>query len=220
MAAISTLTYPSTGTLLVSMNLYINPAQESYRHRLSYKVGSNSFGELLSQTNESLSAIWTPQAFLARQNPDGRELECVFTLYTYENETAEEPLGTETYTMTLTIPDTETFQPAVTVEWLTDSVIVEGIENPIKKGSSVTANITRLSSRYGSSITECTLSVGDDSQNISSTGTYSLGTFDTEGEYTISLSATDSRGYVTNISYPITVVSYYKPYIAPIESQE
>lgn len=214
----STLSYPSPTPLLKQITMAIHPALEGARHRLRYQIG-NSYGELLSRTNSSLSVIWTPQAFLARQNTAGTVMDCLMTLDTFTDETAEEPIGTTTWIIRLTIPEESTFLPKLTAEFAPDgSLLPDDFPNHlyIESKTRGTASYT-AQGRYGASVERVSLAL--DGEVV--TGSSPLcSDFPRAGTHTLTLTALDSRGYQTTLSQTITVLPYAPPRLIPAPDQE
>lgn len=214
----SSLICPDSGVLLEEMKLTILAANASFRHRISFQVGNN-YGELLSQSDTDLYALWTPYAFLARANTTGTLLECTLTLETFTDATATDPIGTVTKTMRLTIPATSMFAPRVEVTFANVTSVPSGtVDVLLQNKSRVMATYTQQC-YHNATLKSVVLSVAGGNNSVSGSSPLQTGILTSAGSNTINLTVTDSRGLQTTLQHKVMVYAYSNPTVKPASDE-
>ena len=110
--AASELSAPD-GTLSTALNLTVTKYNSNFTHTITYQCGSVT-GEVVNKSSAT-SVSWNNAngnvLALAAQNTTGLSVKVTFTIYTYNGTT---PIGTNTKTVTMAIPDG--VKPSVTVD--------------------------------------------------------------------------------------------------------
>lgn len=145
---------------------------------------------------------------LARQFT-GKTASMSVTLTTYQG-TAK--LGSSTQSVTVTVPDSEETRPRVEATLTPASTPFAGlyVQGLSRVGASISAQ-----DPYGASITGCSLTVEGKSysgSNIQSE--YLTGA----GDITVTVSATNSRGFTGTADYAVSVVAYTLPRITQLRA--
>ena len=100
------------GTLGKSQTLTITRYSSSFRHILTYSCGSAS-GTIINKSSTLTSIAWSPPVSLASQNTSGSTVTVKLTLQTYESASSTSVIGTDTVTVTMTIPDNSSTKPII-----------------------------------------------------------------------------------------------------------
>lgn len=204
----SSMTAPSSWTLGTAQNISISSKVSSYRHRLTYKIGSLT-GTILDKTSSATSANWNPAYSLAAANTSGTSLSGTLTLETYTSSGAKDPIGSVSKSITLKIPDNASTRPSVSavltpVSSLTGSLASQYVQGVSKVQATITAN-----GKYDASIASMSMSV--DGKSYGSSAAYTSGYLANYGSCKITVTATDTRGRSASASYTISVLPYNRP---------
>ena len=193
----STLTV-ANGTLGTAQTLTITEQSSSFKHKLKYECGSASGwilgGSSTFSTDNSVS--WTPPLSLASQNTTGTSVSVTFTLYTYTS--GGDSVGSNTYTKTLSIPNTNDFKPSCSI-----SVSESTSHGAYVKGLSKLRIVVTPTLSYGSAIDSYSVSANGATYT---TATVTTGALSTAGTMTITATVKDKRGRTGSASTTITVV--------------
>lgn len=203
----STLT-AKAGTLGAAQTLTINRADTAFTHTIQYTVGSAS-GTIATKTS-AVNVNWTPPLSLASQNTTGKTLSCKLTLTTYSGSTA---LGTSEITISLTIPSTTA--PTVTAVYQPEGSPFDGIY--VQGKSKVKATYT-AAGQYGASIKNYESTVNG-TATTHTAESFTSEVITSSGSVSVSVKATDSRGYSTTKTGSITVQPYEAPAVIPVSGQ-
>ena len=191
------------GTLGTAQTLTVTRQATSFTHTITYKCGSAT-GTIVTKSS-STSISWTPPLSLASQNTVGTTVYIVLSITTYSGSTT---VGTNTKTITCSIPSSVKPSCSVTVTEVTDYSSVFG--NPIKGISKLSVSVAPTLA-YGSQIA---------SYNTMANGSkYTTSSFTTEaikqsGTITITSTVTDNRGRSGSNSTTVNVLDYSPPTIS------
>lgn len=190
------------------MTLVTNRASASYTHTITYSWAGRT-GTIA--TNVGDSCTWTPSiANMAPHLPNGTSAVCTFTCYTYEN---GKLLGSQTSTMTLSIPDS--VKPTISSVTVSDSQGYDDIYGGFVSGKSQLNVSVNASGAYGSTITKYTGYAGSRPSGDVTTSarpSFTLPALNYEsGNVTLTTSVIDSRGRQVYNRKTITVYPYTFP---------
>ena len=200
--------FSATGVELgKSINVGLTPADSSFKHKLTYSVGSltgqtaglASGGNFTAAGNVTI--VFTPPTSLGAQFPNANSTNCTITCYTYNS--SGTLIGTTTNAFNLNVPSyTPSGSVAITGVNLLSSTYVQG-------KSSATVTIT-ASSSYGATIQSYSTVLDGKTYTAQKFTSSVLST----GTKTAKVTVKDSRGKsVTVDSSSITVYAYSIPYI-------
>lgn len=207
----STLT-ATAGTLGTAQTLTINRADTAYTHTIKYTVGNVS-GTIATKTS-AVNVSWTPPLSLAEQNTTGKTLSCKLALTAYSGN-AE--MGTSETTITLTIPSSTS--PSVSATYSPDNGSLDSkfagifVQGKSKVKASYTAT-----PQYGAMVKSYTSTVDGKSASHSA-ASYTSEVLVKSGSVSVSVKATDSRGYSTTKSGNVSVEAYSAPAVIPVSGQ-
>lgn len=193
----------SNGTLNTSQTLTVTKQSSGFTHTITYKCGGAS-GTVCSKSS-STSISWTPPLSLAAQNTTGTSVTIVFTIETFNGSNS---LGTNTKTITCSIPSSVVPSVSFTVSDSTGYASTYGgyVQNKSKASVSISA-----SGNQGSTIKSYSATIDGSSYNSSS---FTTGVLKNTGTLTVSVKVTDSRGRTASASKTITVLAYSSPKIS------
>lgn len=209
-ALLYTASKPSqfSGKMGGAVGISINPQSSDMTHTLSYSFGSAG-GQIATGVGGSYT--WYPSKDLAYQIPSSNSGTGTLTCTTYIGST---PIGTESTTFTLTVPDDAVSTCSLSVSRVRGSepsewgVYVQGYSK-----ASCTANV---SCPYGSWVTSYKISGGGYSGTSSSLDT---GILRSSGTNRFTLTITDSRGNTVNADpVDITVEPYTPPSFSSVSA--
>ncbi len=205
------------GTLGKSQTLTITRYSSSFRHILTYSCGSES-GTIINKSSTLTSIAWSPPVSLASQNTSGSTVTVKLTLQTYESASSTTVIGTDTVTVTMTIPDNSSTKPII------DGISVFPVNTNLPtafssifiKGYSQAEVTFQAHAQNGATIKSCKISIGSTSRTTTNSYQIVSGTLSSTGNVTIKCEVTDSRG-VTSDPYEavIYVYSYWAPTVIP-----
>jgi hypothetical protein len=202
----STLTAPN-GTIGSYIDLIVNRASSSFTHTINWAAGGRSG----TFSNVGSSYRWNITDYeIARGNTSGNSVSCSFTLITYNSGTE---IGRSTASCTLYIPDNATTKPSLTLTniTVTNSGNISSWGEAIKGKSKLKLSVSSASGKYGATIKSYRITTTDGkSSNTSSIEA----TPSTSGTYTITVTATDTRGFSATTNKTISVYDYAPPVIS------
>lgn len=199
-----------TGTLGTALTININRASGSFTHTVKYNFGSLS-GTIGTGVGTSIS--WTPPMSLATAMPVKTTDWGNITIETYNGGSK---IGSKTYRMTLTIPDSVV--PSLGSITLTETnTIAKQLLNSdsmfVQNQSNIKVTFNSAAGNTGSSITSYRAQiVGKPNSCSSNNGT--LGAMNYSGNVTVEAWVVDSRGRTSNkVTKQISVLDYDPPAI-------
>lgn len=198
----------ANGTLGTAQTLTINELASSMVHKLTYKCGSVS-GYILgssSATSTALSTNWTPPVSLADQNTTGTSVSITFTLYTYNGTTL---IGSNAYTKTFSIPNTDAFHPKCTVD-VSDPTGYASTYGAYIKGMSKFKVVVTPTLAHGSPIAAYSTTANGTKYTSAS---FTTGVLTSSGNLTVAATVTDKRGRSGSASVSKTVLTYTQPVV-------
>ena len=199
-----------TGTLGKALTININRASGSFTHTVRYNYGALS-GTIATGVGTSVS--WTPPMSLATAMPVKTTDWGNITIETYNGGSK---IGSKTYRMTLTIPDSVV--PSLGSITLTETnTIAKQLLNSdsmfVQNQSNIKVTFNSAAGNTGSSITSYRAQiVGKPNSCSSNNGT--LGAMNYSGNVTVEAWVVDSRGRTSNkVTKQISVIDYTPPAI-------
>ena len=199
-----------TGTLGTALTININRASSSFTHTVKYNFGSLS-GTIGTGVGTSIS--WTPPMSLATAMPVKTTDWGNITIETYNGGSM---IGSKTYRMTLTIPDSVV--PSLGSITLTETnntakQLLNSSTMFVQNQSNIKVTFNSAAGNTGSSITSYRAQiVGKPNSCNSNNGT--LGTMNYSGNVTVEAWVVDSRGRTSNkVTKQISILDYDPPAI-------
>lgn len=199
-----------TGTLGTALTININRASGSFTHTVKYNFGSLS-GTIGTGVGTSIS--WTPPMSLATAMPVKTTDWGNITIETYNGGSM---IGSKTYRMTLTIPDSVI--PSLGSITLTETnntakQLLNSDSMFVQNQSDIKVTFNSAAGNTGSSITSYRAQiVGKPNSCSSNNGT--LGAMNYSGNVTVEAWVVDSRGRTSNkVTKQISVLDYDPPAI-------
>lgn len=180
-----------------SQTVTISRASSSFTHTVQYTFGGSTTTVATKTTSTSVS--FTPPVSLATKIPNATSGTCTVKVTTYNGDTV---IGSTNKTFTLTVPSSGN-APTVTL-----STVYNNTLNGLSIAGRTTVKVTpSATAKNGAAIKSYTYSGAGLSGTGSSktTGTLSAGT------YTITVTATDSRGEKGSATVSFTVYAYSAP---------
>ena len=214
----STLTI-GNGTLGSNTSLTVNAKSADFKHNIKYSCGSSTNVSMFS--NATASSINNTGVFkfplsLASQNTTGTTVSVTVTLETLNGSTS---LGTNTYTISMSIPSS--VKPSISASNITvtdDKNHLTTYKTYVQNQSTISVSATAdASSSYGATVS-ITVQIKKSSTVLKSGSSISQFKLTESGTITIYASATDTRGRSANASKTITVAAYSPPAITKLSA--
>lgn len=208
-ARTSTL-YAYDGSLDAEHTLTINRKADTFKHRLTYRCGDVSgyiAGSANSFTTET-SIKWTPPIGLAHQNTTGTSVPVVYTLYTYTADGVH--LGTETTTVTCTIPNS--VKPSCSISLTDPSGWMNTYGKPVQGISSINIKVTAQTS-YSSPIASYAIDANGTKYSDAEATTNVLAN---AGTFKVNATVKDKRGRSGSATTSLDVLAYTKPQVTAL----
>jgi hypothetical protein len=198
----------SNGTLGTALALTVTKQASSFTHTITYKCGTAS-GTICTKSSDT-SVSWTPPKNLANQNTTGTSVSVTFTITTYNGSTS---VGSNTKTISCSIPSTAEFKPSCTIELNEITTYGEQYGKPLRGLSTFLIDINPQEA-YGSEIK---------SFNATADGTvYRKSSFNTDvvksaSAMTVEATVTDARGRTSpKVTASMEVYDYVPPKISKL----
>lgn len=199
-----------TGTLGKALTININRASGSFTHTVKYNFGSLS-GTIGTGVGTSIS--WTPPMSLATAMPAKTTDWGNITIETYNGNSR---IGSKTYRMTLSIPDSVV--PSLGSITLTETnntakQLLNSSTMFVQNQSNIKVTFNSAAGNTGSSITSYRAQIVGKS-NACSSNNGTLGAMNYSGNVTVEAWVVDSRGRTSNkVTKQISVMDYTPPAI-------
>ena len=199
-----------TGTLGKALTININRASGSFTHTVRYNYGALS-GTIATGVGTSVS--WTPPMSLATAMPVKTTDWGNITIETYNGGSK---IGSKTYRMTLTIPDSVV--PSLGSITLTETnntakQLLNSSTMFVQNQSNIKVTFNSAAGNTGSSITSYRAQIVGRS-NTCSSNNGTLGVMNYSGNVTVEAWVVDSRGRTSNkVTKQISVMDYTPPAI-------
>lgn len=199
-----------TGTLGKALTININRASGSFTHTVKYNFGALS-GTIGTGVGTSIS--WTPPMSLATAMPAKTTDWGNITIETYNGNSK---IGSKTYRMTLTVPDS-VIPSLGSITLAETNTIAKQLLNSdsmfVQNQSNIKVTFNSAAGNTGSSITSYKAQiVGKTNACSSNNGT--LGTMNYSGAVTVEAWVVDSRGRSSNkVTKQVTIMDYTPPAI-------
>ena len=204
-----------------AVTIYTNRKASTYTHTIWIQAGGLSKTQLYTGIQTSQS--WTPNATQIASIMSGssaaKSFTATVTLRTYNGSTQ---IGSDqTCTFTYTVPNT--YKPTLSSWTITEgntniSSLLSSADDVVKILSQKNISIT-ATPQNSATVTKVTATNGNKTITLTKSGNVFSGTFTDLQAVGFSISATDSRGFVTTQSYgtSATLISYVAPQITDIK---
>lgn len=186
-------------------------AVDGYTHKLTYSMG-NASGTIVESIGNAYS--WIIPLSLAKEIPSAVSGTVNVTCVTM-NGTAT--VGTETVTMSVSVPDNDTTKPTFTAVLKPSHSLPVMFSDLYVEGKAAVSVTFTAQSEY-SNIKSYAVKIGS-AEKSSTTSKVTSATITTSGSVPVTLTVTDARGFVRSSVENITVYPYANPKIAPIEGE-
>lgn len=204
----STLTLSTTSQDVGSAITWTINESYDYTHQITYAFGNTS-GYILGSNGvipNTSTGTWTVPTALANQIPSATSGSGTIYVYTYYGSVH---VGTKSYTFTAKVPNNTTWQPTVPSVTISDAGTRPAGITSYVQGKAKATVVSSSTAQGGASISSYQVTV-------SGIGTYygsniTSGFLTNSGTVTITVRATDSRGYYREKSDTITVEAYSPP---------
>lgn len=199
-----------TGTLLMgtSVTIKLPRAVDCFTHKVTYSIGDAS-GTISS--NAGNASTWTIPLSLAKEIPNAVSGTVTITCETY-NGTAK--VGTETASLTATVPDNEATKPNFTAVLRPSHSLHTKFSELYVEGKASVSVTFSAESEY-SNVKTYSVKIGT-AETKATTSTVTSEVIKASGSVAVTLTVTDTRGFARSVTENITVQPYANPKIAPI----
>lgn len=202
----------SNGTLGTAQTLTISRADSSFKHKITYECGSVS-GYVAGSSSgftTATSISWTPPLDLAKQNTTGTTVSVKLYLKTYNS--GGTLIGTNTKTVTMSIPASVKPSCTVKIEDVSEPNITALYGNPVKGLSKFKVTVTPKTS-YESPIASYKTTVDGSTYSKSE---FTTGVLNSSGTVRFTVTVTDKRGRTGTTNVDLTVLDYNPPTISKL----
>lgn len=214
----SEITSAGAVTLGNKCSIKWTPKAEKYQYKLRFSIGNWSHTTDAihpNKTTEYTYSGYTIPLEVAEQIPDAATGTMNVDLYTYSDSDATVQIGdTKSATFTVTVPDNDATQPAVTMELTSVSSLPDAFAGLYIQGKTkVKAELSAVG-KYGATIKSYSMKAEgvtyDDylSEHLANAGIISVYGY-----------AKDSRGITGSVSQDITVIPYSNPRIVAVSGE-
>lgn len=199
----------SGNTLGSPVTMVISAASSGFKHFVNYNWGGETGCALWDGFAGTYT--WTPPLSFASKIPNGTSGLCTLTLETYSGQSM---IGSKQYQLTLYVPSSVT--PSVS-----DINVSEAVSGLAAQFGAYVQRKSRLriqtgaSGAYGSSITDCRVTV--DGSTYSGTDVTS-NSINSSGTVSITATVTDSRGRSASKTVSVSVAAYTAPAITALSA--
>lgn len=191
-----------------AVTINTNRTSDKFTHTLTYAFNGAS-GTIASGVGDS--ATWTPALELANEMPNAISGTATITCKTYNGSTL---IDTKTLDITLTVPSTNDFKPAIVAISCSDPTGYEGSYKTYVQGKSkITIQVNAIGV-YGSTIVGYKIKLNG---NTYTTNGVTTNVLTVVGENIITIEVTDSRGYTRTSTATFTVTEYKSPTISVLK---
>lgn len=200
-----------------SVTLTINPANTSYTHKATWKIGDNVIKGPTNIPSGTTTDTCSLPLSVCNYITNATSATCTVVLETYNGTTL---MGSNTYTFTVNVPSTV----VPTAGGLSSSPVTTGAaasmaDTYVQGYSKASLSLPSVAGAYGSTITSVVFSGWGATANGTASGsTYSATTptLTMNGNVTMTAVVTDSRGRTVTETLTIKVEEYTSPVISSI----
>lgn len=206
---------PKTVALGSAVTISTPRASSAFTHRLYYRIGSGSWVSIATGVGTSYS--WTVPKSIASSFPSATSGGLTIRCITYNGSTQ---IGdAKTTSLTVTIPNTSEFKPAVGTVSVSEAV--QAVTTAF--GSRYVQSLSQLNisisaaGAYGSTIRSYSTSVDGVTYNSAA---FTSNVINASGTVAITVTVSDSRGRTASKTVNISVVAYTPPAITGVTYQQ
>lgn len=199
----------SGNTLGSPVTMVISAASSGFKHLVNYNWGGETGFAVWDGSAGTYT--WTPPLSFASKIPNGTSGLCTLTLETYSGQSM---IGSKQYQLTLYVPSSVT--PSVSAINVSEAVsgLAAQFGAYVQRKSRLRIQ-TDASGAYGSSITDCRVTV--DGGTYSGTDVTS-NSINSSGTVSITATVTDSRGRSASKTVSVSVTAYTAPAITSLSA--
>ena len=194
------------------------PAATSMRYKLEFSLGDWKHTTGAIHPNQTVAYTYSGYTIpmdVAKRIPNAKTGTMTVKLYTFSDSNASKQIGdADTATFTVTVPEAK---PTVSIGLSAVSDLPSAFAGLYVQGKTkVKAEVT-ASGQYGASIK--TISMNVDGKTYDDGDGFTSDYLAKYGSFTVTGSATDTRGYTGTTSQNIMVLAYSKPQILPANGE-
>lgn len=198
----------SNGTLGVNQTLTITKKYSSAVSTITYSCrGTTDISGTIANKISGTSVTWTPPLNLAYANFYGKNLSIVLTIATYDSASATSPIGSNSITISCTIPSS--IKPEVSLNIVDPTGYADIYGGYLKKLSKLKVTIT-ATPKYDSPIATYKTTINGVTYGSAQ---FTTGVLTESGTFAVNSSVTDKRGYSNSAKKDISVKNYDEPKI-------
>lgn len=208
---VSGATCPSSVNVGSALKFSVTSYDASFKHKVKLTAGSLTFW---SGFLTGASPSWSVPNEVSSAFPSGKSGTAQLTLYTYSS--AGTLIGSSSVgSVTLNIPDTDTFRPSFFVSSSVSSSISALVQNSLYTAGLTSAafGFSSMTARYGASVKSCSVKCASKTKSVNTQGSSATILFplETGGEHEFTVTVTDSRGLSKSQRVTLSVKSYFAP---------
>ena len=190
-------------------------ASSAFTHSLHYRIGSGSWVEI--ETNVGTSYSWTVPKSIANSFPSATSGILTIRCITYDD--GDQVGDAKTVTLTVTIPNTAEFKPAVGTVSISEAVqaVTTAFGSRYVQGLSQLNVDIEAYGAYGSTIRSYSTSVDGVTYNSNA---FTSNVINASGTLSVTVTVSDSRGRTASKTVNISVVEYKPPAITGMSYQQ
>lgn len=186
-------------------------ASSSFTHTLTFAFG-NAFGTI--GTDLGTSAKWDVPLSLANQIPNTSSGIGTLTCKTYAGGAL---IGMKSVSFTASVPRNAETIPIINMTLSPGGSLPSAFSDMYIQGkTSVSADFTGSSAKYGASVLECSITV--EGKTVSA-APYTSGMLSRSGDVAVTGTVRDSRGFTATVSKTVSVYAYSKPVLIPCSNE-
>lgn len=212
----STISSTANTTLGNKCSVKWTPLSTSFRYKLKFSLDGWSYtteainpGTTSTYTYTGYTIPLDVADYISSTSKTGT---MTVALYTYSDAACSNMIGSiSTNTFTVTIPENASTKPSVSMTGVPVSSLSSPFSDMFIQGMSKFQATITASGKYGAAIVSQKLTIEGQSYGEP----YISGFIASSGDVTVKATATDSRGFTSEVQKTITVIPYQKPKLLP-----
>lgn len=194
-----------------NITIYTNRKSSGFTHHLYYAVNGGAEVGIVPDIGDSYT--WTVPYDLMSNIPNAKSATIMFRLYTFSSGTN---IGNNTITFTATVPANSNTLPSVSMTLSPVGSLPAAFSGLYIQGKTKVKAALSATGKHGATIRSYSMNI--DGGNYGSAQAYTSGFLSKYGTFTVTGSATDSRGNTNTVSQDIEVIPYSSPKIQDVQA--
>lgn len=210
----SDITSAANVTLGNACSVKWTPKATAFRYKLEFSLGDWSYTTDKIHPNKTSAYTYTGYNIpleVASELPSAKTGTMTVTLYTYSGSNESTPIGDDSATFTVTVPNSSDTKPTVTMTLSPVSSLEDTFAGLYIQGKTKVKAALSATGKYDATIKSYSMEA--EGETYDSSDSYTSDYLSQYGSITIYGYAKDSRGYTGSTSKKITVIAYSKPQI-------